>query len=98
MPCARDRRNEHYRTLPYIAAYCLTLPSFVCSYIPTITLNLIIILLILSNPKYIFNLIGLLFTANYIQQQSNIIGALMAVGSWDKEGIINIVDGQLKRL
>jgi len=27
----------------------------------------------------------------------DIIGALMAVGSWDKEGIIDIVDGQLKR-
>jgi len=52
----------------------------------------------LLDPKQIFSLIGLLLTPNYAQLQSNIIRALMAVGSWDKEGVIKIVDGQLRRL
>ena len=45
------------------------------------------------DPERIFNLIGLLLTTNRARLQSDIIGALMAVGLWDKEGIINIVDG-----
>ena len=60
-------------------------------------LNLLIILLMLSDPKYIFSLISLLLTANCVRLRPNIIKALMAVRLWDKEGIINIVDGQLKR-
>jgi len=36
-------------------------------------------------------------TANRARLQSNIIEALMAVGLWDKEGVINMVDEQLKR-
>ena len=55
------------------------------------------ILPISSDPKHIFNLIGLLLTANRVRLQSDIIGALMAIGLWDKEGIINMVDGQLKQ-
>ncbi len=51
-----------------------------------------------SDPERIFNLTGLLLTANRARLQSDIIGASMAMGSWDKEGVINIVDGQLKRL
>ena len=35
----------------------------------------------------------LLITPNHTRLQSNIIGALMAVGLWDKEGVIKIVDG-----
>ena len=62
-----------------------------------IALNLITIPLISSNPKRIFSLIGLLLTANRAQLQSDIIGALMAIGSWDRERVINIVDGRLKR-
>jgi len=50
-----------------------------------------------SDPKRIFSLIGLLLTPNRARLQSDIIGALMAVGSWDKEGVIKIVDGQLRR-
>jgi hypothetical protein len=50
----------------------------------------------ISNPIYI-SLTGLLLTANRARLQPDIIRALIAVGSWDKEGIINIVDGQLKR-
>ena len=61
-------------------------------------LNLITILLISSDPKCIFNLTSLLFTANHTWLQSDIIRALMAIGSWDEEGVINIVDRQLKRL
>jgi hypothetical protein len=49
------------------------------------------------DPKRIFNLTGLLLTANRTRLQSDIIGALMAMGLWDREGVINMVDGQLKR-
>ena len=59
-------------------------------------LNLLTILLILLDPKRIFSFTDLL-TANRARLRPDIIGALMAVGSWDKEGIIDIVDGQLKR-
>ena len=45
-----------------------------------------------STTKRIFSLTGLLLTANCAQLRPNIIGASMAVGSWDKEGIIDIVD------
>jgi len=38
-------------------------------------------------PKRIFSLTGLLLTANRARPQSDIIGASMAVGSWDKEGV-----------
>jgi len=60
--------------------------------------NLLIIPPISADPKRIFSLIGLLLTANHTQLQPDIIGASIAVGFWDKEGIINMVDGQLKRL
>ena len=60
-------------------------------------LNLITVLLILLDPKRIFSLIGLLLTSNRARLQSDIIGALMEVGLWDKEGVIKIVDGQLRR-
>ena len=50
-----------------------------------------------SDPERIFSLMGLLLTANRVWLQSNIIGALMAMGSWDKEDVINMVDGQLKQ-
>ena len=46
----------------------------------------------------IFSLMGLLPTVNPAQLQPDIIGASMEVGSWDKEGVIRMVDGQLKRL
>ena len=49
-----------------------------------------------SDPERIFSLTGLLLTVNRTRLQPNIIGASMAVGSCDKEGIIDIVDGQLK--
>jgi len=49
-----------------------------------------------SDPKRIFCLTGLLLTANSARLRPDIIGASMAVGSWDKEGIIDLVDGQLK--
>ena len=61
-------------------------------------LNLLTIPPILLDPERIFSLTGLLFTANYVRLQPDIIGALMAVGLWNKEGIINIVDRQLKCL
>ncbi|OCK95137.1 uncharacterized protein K441DRAFT_659154, partial [Cenococcum geophilum 1.58] len=48
-----------------------------------------------SNPERTFGLTGLLLTANRARLQPDIIGVSMAVGSWDKEGIINIVDEQL---
>ena len=35
--------------------------------------------------------------SNRAQLQSDITGASMAVGLWDREGIIKIVDGQLRR-
>ena len=60
-------------------------------------LDLMTIPLISLDPKRIFSLTGLLLTANRARLQSDIIGALIAVGSWDKEGVINTVDGQLKR-
>jgi len=60
-------------------------------------LDLMTVLLILLDPKQIFSLIGLLLTPNCARLQSDIIGALMAVGSWDKEGVIKIVDRQLRR-
>ena len=44
-----------------------------------------------------FSLTGLLLTANRARLQPNIIRALIAVGSWAKEGIIDIVDRELKR-
>ena len=50
-----------------------------------------------SNPERIFSLTSLLLTASRARLQSNIIGASMALGSWDREGIINMIDGQLKR-
>ena len=50
-----------------------------------------------SNPERIFSLTGLLLTTSRIRLQSDIIRASMAVGSWDKEGVIKIVDGQLRR-
>ena len=50
-----------------------------------------------SDPERIFSLTGLLLTANRAQLQSGIIGASMTVGSWDKEGVTDMVDGQLKR-
>ena len=60
-------------------------------------LDLITIPPMSSDPERIFSLTGLLLTANRARLQSDIIGASMAMGSWDKEGVINIVDGQLKR-
>ena len=60
-------------------------------------LDLLTIPLISLDPERIFSLTGLLLTANRARLRPDIIGALMAVGSWDKEGIIDIVDGQLKR-
>ena len=51
-----------------------------------------------SDSKRIFSLMGLLPTVNPAQLQPDIIGASMEVGSWDKEGVIRMVDGQLKRL
>ena len=50
-----------------------------------------------SEPERIFSLTGLLLTPNRARLQSDIIGASIAVGSWDKEGIIKMVDGQLRR-
>jgi hypothetical protein len=50
-----------------------------------------------SDPERIFSLTGLLLTANRARLRPDIIEASMAVGSWDNEGIIDIVDGQLKR-
>ena len=50
------------------------------------------ILLILLDPKHIFSLTGLLLTTNRARLRPDIIGALMAVRSQDKEGVINIVD------
>ena len=44
-----------------------------------------------------FILTGLLFTANRVQLQSNVTGGSMEVGLWNKEGVFNMVDGQLKR-
>ena len=41
-----------------------------------------------SEPERIFSLTGLLLTPNRAQLQFDIIGASIAVGSWDKEGII----------
>jgi hypothetical protein len=49
-----------------------------------------------SDLERIFSLTGLL-SANRARLQSDIIGASMAVGSWDKESVIDMVDGQLKR-
>ena len=63
-----------------------------------IALDLITIPPMSSDPERIFSLTGLLLTANRARLQFDIIGALMAMGSWDKEGVINMVDGQLKRL
>ena len=40
---------------------------------------------------------GLLLTANRARLRPDIIGASMAVGLWDEEGIVDMVDGQLKR-
>ena len=51
-----------------------------------------------ADPERIFSLTGLLLTANRARLRPDIIGASMAVGSWDKEGIIDIVDRKLKRL
>jgi len=59
-------------------------------------LDLLTILLMSADPECIFSLTGVLLTANHARLRPDIIRALMAVGSWDKEGIINIVDGQLK--
>lgn len=50
-----------------------------------------------SDPERIFSLTGLLLTANRARLPSDIIGASMAVELWDKEGVIDMVDGQLKR-
>jgi len=60
-------------------------------------LDLMTVLPMLLDPKRIFSLMGLLLTPNRARLQSDIIGALMAVGSWDKEGVIKIVNGQLRR-
>jgi len=60
-------------------------------------LNLMTVPPMLLDPKRIFSLMGLLLTPNRARLQSDIIGASMAVGSWDKEGVIKIVDGQLRR-
>ena len=56
-------------------------------------LNLMTIPSMSLDPERIFSLTGLLLTANRVQLQPDIIGASMAVESWDKEGIIDIVDG-----
>ena len=50
------------------------------------------------DPEQIFSLIGLLLTANYIQLWLNIISVSMAVGLWDKEGVINIINKQLSTI
>ena len=50
-----------------------------------------------TDPERIFSLTGLLLTANRARLRPDIIGALMAVGSWNKEGIIDMVDGKLKK-
>ena len=60
-------------------------------------LDLITIPLMSLDPERTFSLMGLLLTANRARLRPDIIGASMAVGSRDKEGVINIVDGQLKR-
>ena len=49
------------------------------------------------DPERIFSLTGLLLTANRARLPSDIIGISMAVGSWDKEGVIDMVDEQSKR-
>ena len=49
------------------------------------------------DPERIFSLTGLLLTANRARLPSDTIGASMAVGSWNKEGVIDMVDGQSKR-
>ena len=46
-----------------------------------------------SDPERTFSLTGLLLTTNRARLQSNIIGASMVVGSWDKEGVIDMVMG-----
>ena len=50
-----------------------------------------------SEPEQIFSLTGLLLIPNRARLQSDIIGASIAVGSWNKEAIIKTVDGQLRR-
>jgi hypothetical protein len=49
------------------------------------------------DPERIFSLTSLLLTDNRARLQSNIIGASMVVGSWNKKGVTDIVDGQLKQ-
>ena len=56
-------------------------------------LDLLMILPMSLDPERIFSLTGLLLTANHARLRPDIIGASMAVGSWDKEGIIDIVEG-----
>ena len=56
-------------------------------------LDLLTIPLMSSDSERIFSLTGLLLTAGRTRLRPDIIGASMAVGSWDKEGIIDIVDG-----
>jgi len=46
------------------------------------------------DSERIFSLTGLLLTAHRARLPSDIIGASVAVGSWDKEGVIDMVDGQ----
>ena len=58
-------------------------------------LDLITIAFILLDLKCIFSVMGLLFTSNCTCLQSDIIGALMAMGLWDKKGVINIINGRL---
>ena len=60
-------------------------------------LDLLTIPLMSADPKHIFSLTGLLLTANRARLQLNIIRASMAVGLWNKEGRIDIINGQLKR-
>jgi len=50
----------------------------------------------LSDPERIFSLTGLLYTANRVQLRPDIVRVLMAVGSWNKKGITNILDGRSK--
>jgi hypothetical protein len=60
-------------------------------------LDLMIIPPMSLDPERIFSLTDLLLTANRARLPSDIIGASMAVGSWDKESVIDMVNGQSKR-
>ena len=94
---ARGGHREDVTCTDPIAYWILKLNGGQYPRLARMALDLLSIPAMSSDPERIFSLTGLLLTANRTQVESDTIGATMALRSWDKEGVIDMVDGKLRR-